>query len=164
MNAAGWIYLSLGRSRRMFVWSLIFVPIVGLGFLLAIPYGPVGIAISYAITMNLLLLPCFAFACSGTPVSFLDTLKVILPLAGCGVIAALAGSWVSAHDHHVLVQFVLGTATSGSVYLILAAGLITQATVYHDLRSRVVTLSRGLAEEARLKGMPYLARWPLYKK
>jgi polysaccharide transporter, PST family len=164
MNAAGWMYLSLGRTRRMFIWSLIFVPIVGLGFLLAIPYGPVGIAISYAITMNLLLLPCFAFACRGTPVAFLDTLRAILPLAGCGVIAALAGSWVTAHDDHVLVQLVLGTVTSGLVYLTLAAGLITQATVYRDLRNRVLFLSRGLAEEVRVRCMPYLARWPLYKK
>jgi len=164
MNASGWIYLSLGRTRRMFIWSLFFVPIVGLGFFLAIPYGPVGIAASYAITMNLLLLPCFAFASRGTPVSFSDTLRVILPLAGSGAIAALAGVLASRQDRYVLVQLFLGVATSGLVYLILAAGLIIKARIYRELRNRVAILSRGLVEELRARTMSRLAHWLAERK
>lgn len=164
MNASGWIYISLGKTRRMFVWSLIFVPIIGLGFLLAIPYGAVGIAASYAITMNLLLLPCFAFACRGSPVSFSDTIKVVLPLAGCGVVAALAGISVSDSGHHNLVQLLLGASVSGGVFLLLASCVIMKANVYRELRSRIVVLSRGLAEEVRARLMPYLARLRTYRK
>jgi polysaccharide transporter, PST family len=164
MNASGWIYISLGKSRRMFAWSLIFVPIVGLGFLLAIPYGAVGIAASYAITMNLLLLPCFAFACRGSPVGFVDTIKVVLPLAACGVVAALAGISVSDRGHHILVQLLLGVSVSGGVFLMLAGGVIMRANIYRELRRRVVTLSRGLAGEVRLRAMPYLARLRIQKK
>jgi PST family polysaccharide transporter len=164
MNASSWIYLSLGQTRRMFIWSLIFVPVVGLGFLFAIPYGAIGIAISYAITMNLMLLPCFAFASWGTPVSFLDTLKAILPLAGCGVVAALPGLWVSGHEHHVLAELVFGAATSGVVYLILAAALITKATIYRELRVRVVDLSGSLAKEVRERATLHLAHWMLHRK
>lgn len=164
MNASGWIYISLGNTRRMFAWSLIFVPIIGLGFLLAIPYGAVGIAASYAITMNLLLLPCFAFACRGSPVSFSDTIKVVLPLAGCGVVAALAGVSISDRGHHNLVQLLLGASVSGGVFLLLASCVIIRANIYRELRTRVVTLSRGLAEEVRVRAMPYLARLQIYKK
>ena len=164
MNASGWIYISLGKTRRMFVWSLIFVPIIGLGFLLAIPYGAVGIAASYAITMNLLLLPCFAFACRGSPVSFSDTIKVVLPLAGCGVVAALAGISVSDRGHHNLVQLLLGASVSGGVFLLLAGCVIMKANIYRELRSRIVVLSRGLAEEVRARLMPYLARLRTYRK
>jgi PST family polysaccharide transporter len=158
MNASGWIYLSLGKTRRMFIWSLMFVPVVGLGFVLAIPYGSVGIAISYALTMSLLLLPCFAFASQGTPVSFLETVKVILPLVGCGVVAAFAGLWVSAHEQRVLLQLFLGAGASGLVYLLLAAALIIKAAIYRELRNRVVILSRGFVEEARARTMLYRAR------
>lgn len=155
MNASGWIYLSLGQTRRMFIWSLFFVPIVGLGFVLAIPYGSVGIAISYAVTMSLLLVPCFAFACRGTPVSLLDTLTVILPLAGCGVIAALAGLLVSTHEQGVLLRLVLGAATAGLTYLLLTGALIAKAKIYRQLRDRVEILSRGLAAEVKAKMMPH---------
>lgn len=164
MHASGWIYLSLGQTRRMFIWSLFFVPIVGLGFVLAIPYGSVGIAISYAVTMNLLLVPCFAFACRGTPVSLLDTLTVIIPLAGCSVIAALAGLWVSTHEPGVLLRLVLGAATAGITYLLLAATLIARVKMYRQLRDRVEVLSRGLIEEVRARTMPYLERWMVDKK
>jgi PST family polysaccharide transporter len=153
MNASGWIYFSLGETRRMFMWSLFFVPIVCLGFALAIPYGSIGIAISYAVTMSLLLVPCFAFACRGTPVSLLDSLTVILPLLGCGVVAALAGLWVSTHEQGVLLRLVLGAATAGLTYLPLTAALITKAKMYRQLRDRVEILSRGLAAEVRAKTM-----------
>jgi hypothetical protein len=108
--------------------------------------------------MSLLLLPCFAFASQGTPVSFLETVKVILPLAGCGVVAALAGLWVSAHEQHVLLQLFLGAGASGLVYLLLAAALIIKAAIYRELRNRVVILSRGFVEEARARTMLYRAR------
>jgi PST family polysaccharide transporter len=149
MNAAGWIYVSLGRTRRMFIWSLIFVPVVGVGFLLAIPYGSVGIAAAYALIMNISLLPCFAFATRGTPVSFSDTLKIILPMVGSGAIAALAGVLFSRPDGQVLVQLLSGAATSGLVYLILAGGFIVKAKVYRQLRNRVAILSRGIVEKAK---------------
>lgn len=158
MNASGWIFISLGKTRRMFIWSLIFVPIVGLGFLLAIPYGVVGIAASYAITMNLLLLPCFAFATRASPVSFIDTIKVILPLAACGVVAAMAGISVSNHSYHNFVQLLLGASVSGGVFLLLAGFTIMKAGVYRDIRSRIITLSRGLATEVKSRSMPLLAR------
>jgi polysaccharide transporter, PST family len=164
MHASSWIYMSLGQTRRMFIWSLFFVPVVGLGFVLAIPYGSVGIAISYAITMNLLLVPCFAFASRGTPVSLLDTLAVILPFAGCGVIAALAGLWVSTHEQGVLLRLILGATTAGLSYLLLATVLITKATIYRQLRDRVGILSRGLAAEVRGKMMPHFERWIGEKK
>jgi PST family polysaccharide transporter len=164
MHASSWIYVSLGQTRRMFIWSLFFVPVVGLGFVLAIPYGSVGIAISYAVTMSLLLVPCFAFASQGTPVSLPENLTVILPLAGCGVIAALAGLWVSAHEQGVLLRLILGATTAGSTYLLLTAALITNAKIYRQLRDRVAILSRSLAAEVRAKTISYLERSIFYKK
>jgi PST family polysaccharide transporter len=149
MNATGWIYLSLGQTRRMFIWSIIFVPVVAVGFLLAIPFGPVGIAASYALVMNILLLPCFAFATRGTPVSFFDTLKVILPIAGAGAIAAVAGVLFSRPDSHVLVQLLFGATISGFAYLIMAGAIIARATAYSELRNRVAALSSGIIDKVR---------------
>jgi PST family polysaccharide transporter len=149
MNAAGWIYLSLGRTRQMFIWSLIFVPVVGTGFLVAIPYGPVGIAAAYALVTNIALLPCFAFATRGTPVRFFDTLKIILPMAASGAIAALVGVLLSWPNSHVLVQLLFGATTSGLVYLILAGGIIAKAKVYSALRHRVAVLSSTIIGKIR---------------
>lgn len=149
MNVTGWIYISLGRTRQMFIWSLLFVPVVGIGFLVAIPYGPVGIAAAYALIMNISLVPCLAFATRGTPVSLTDTLKVVLPMSGSGAIAAIAGMFLSWPDSHVLVQLALGATTSGLAYLMLAGGLIAKADVYSALRNRAVTLSSDIFDKLR---------------
>jgi PST family polysaccharide transporter len=155
MNATGWIYISLGRTRQMFVWSLVFVPIVGAGFLLAIPYGAVGIAAAYALVMNISLVPCFAFATRGTPVSLSDTLKVILPMAASGAIAALAGLFLARPDSPLLVQLVFGSASSGLFYLVLAGGLIAKAKVYAELRGRVTVFAQHFAKiKRRTKSRP----------
>jgi len=148
MNATGWIYVSLGRTRQMFIWGLMFVPVIGVGFLVAIPYGPVGMAAAYTLVMNLSLIPCFAFATRGTPVSLPDTLRVILPMAGSGSIAAVAGLLFSWPHNHKLVQLFFGATTSGLVYLILAGGIIARANVYSALRNRVATLSSGIIGRA----------------
>lgn len=147
MQTTGWIYLSLGQTRRMFMWSLFFVPVVGLGFVIAIPYGSIGIAISYAVTMSLLLVPCFAFASWNAPVKLLDSLMIILPLICCGVAAALSGLWISAHEKGILLQLILGASAAGTIYLSLALALIMKAKMYRQLRDRVESLSRGLAGE-----------------
>jgi PST family polysaccharide transporter len=151
MNATGWIYVSLGRTRQMFIWSLIFVPVVGIGFLVALPYGPLGIAAAYALIMNISLFPCFAFATRGTPVSLTDTLKVILPMAGSGSIAAVAGLLFSWGHSHTLVQLLFGATTSGWIYLILAGGIIARADAFSALRTRVATLARGIIRRATEK-------------
>jgi PST family polysaccharide transporter len=143
INASQWIYLSLGQSRRMFIWGLLFVPVVGLGFVLAIPYGSVGIAISYAITMSLLLVPCFGFASRGTPVSLSDTLSAILPLISCGIVAALAGLSVSTLEQGIVSRLVLGTAVASVTYLLLAGAVIANARIYRQLRSRAEVLLRS---------------------
>ncbi|CCD99473.1 lipopolysaccharide biosynthesis protein [Bradyrhizobium sp. STM 3809] len=139
INAAGWIYMSLGRTKQMFIWSLAFVPMIGAGFLIAAPYGAVGIAAAYAVVLNILLIPCFAFATRGTPVSLGDTLKVILPLGLAGAIAALAGLLVSQPGSPALLQLLATATTSGLVYLALAGSIIARADVYAALRTRIST-------------------------
>jgi PST family polysaccharide transporter len=151
MNATGWIYISLGRTRRMLAWSLIFTPVVAAAFLLAMGHGPVGIAIAYAVVMNLAIVPAFAFATHGSPVRLRDTMKVILPMAACGVAAALAGVWTPVPHPSPLIGLVFSSTIAGTIYVALAGALIWRLDVYRDVRVRVVDLSRGLFDSARAR-------------
>ena len=63
-----------------------------------------------------------------------------------------------------MLRLVLGAATAGLTYLLLAATLIAKAKIYRQLRDRVEVLSRGLVEEVRARTMPYLERWIADKK
>jgi O-antigen/teichoic acid export membrane protein len=62
----GWIHLSTGRPDRWFRWGLIeFLCTVAL-FVMALPWGPAGIALAWTISYLILLLPAFWYA--GNPI------------------------------------------------------------------------------------------------
>jgi PST family polysaccharide transporter len=149
MNATGWIYISLGRTRRMLMWSLMLTPAVATAFLLAMSYGAVGIALAYAIVINLALVPAYAMATRESPVSLWDTMKVILPMSASGAIAAVAGVMLPLHDANIFVRLIVSAAVSGSVFLILAGGLIAKADSYREIRERLGHLGGLLVGRVR---------------
>jgi PST family polysaccharide transporter len=65
-NTHGWVHLSIGRPERWFRWGLMeFVCTAGL-FLLALHWGPSGIALAWTISYFLLMFPGFWYA--GKPI------------------------------------------------------------------------------------------------
>jgi polysaccharide transporter, PST family len=65
-NTHGWIHLSIGRPERWFRWGLMeFVCTAGL-FLLALRWGPSGIALAWTTSYFLLMFPGFWYA--GKPI------------------------------------------------------------------------------------------------
>lgn len=67
-NTHGWIHLSIGRPDRWFRWAIVeFACTVGL-FLLALPWGPVGIASAWTVSYFVLMFPALWYA--GRPIGF----------------------------------------------------------------------------------------------
>jgi PST family polysaccharide transporter len=53
-NTSSWLFLSQGRARELWRWSLIGTPLAALSFVLGLPWGALGVAISYT-AMDLLV-------------------------------------------------------------------------------------------------------------
>ena len=88
---AGWIHTSLGRTDRMFRWSLVSVPVYVLSFVVGLRWGTTGVAVAYAIAVNLLFLPTMAYAFHGTPVRVRDLGAVVWrPLLFAGILYVVA--------------------------------------------------------------------------
>jgi PST family polysaccharide transporter len=68
-NTIGWIFVSLGRSDRLFRWGLFSAPIVVVSFFIGVPWGAMGVATAYAIATAALTLPCIWYGRLGSPVS-----------------------------------------------------------------------------------------------
>jgi O-antigen/teichoic acid export membrane protein len=74
-NVAGsWVCVSLALTNRAFVWSLISVPIIVIGFTIGLPYGPVGVAISCSVSIPLSWILGFGFFARGTFLTYGDLL------------------------------------------------------------------------------------------
>lgn len=82
VSTTGWVYVSLGQTNRMLRWGLIGVPLIILSFVIGLPWGALGVAVSYTVcTVIFIPVPCLLFAFRLSPVNIVDFAKVVwLPL------------------------------------------------------------------------------------
>ena len=87
-----WVYISLGRTNRMFKWGL-FSSIVSVSaFVLGLPWGPLGVATAYSLSTLVLAYPAVAYCFAGSPLRPWSLISVLLPAAfacamACGITA-----------------------------------------------------------------------------
>ena len=98
-SAPAWIFTSLGRTDRLFLWATISSPIIIAGFIVGLKWGAAGIAASFSITFSL----CFALfvfdACRHSPVRLRDFVPVLFPPLCASVVAALVTGAIGLHLH-----------------------------------------------------------------
>jgi O-antigen/teichoic acid export membrane protein len=71
----GWVFLSLGTTRRMFKWGLISSAITILGYFVGLPWGTIGVALSLSVSLVALRLPATLYCIRGTHLRLADTLS-----------------------------------------------------------------------------------------
>ena len=92
-NTHGWVHLSIGRPERWFRWGLMEFVCTASLFLLALHWGPSGIALAWTISYFLLMFPGFWYA--GKPIGlgigpvFAVIWKFFAASVGAGVATAL---------------------------------------------------------------------------
>lgn len=67
-STVGWIHLSIGQPGRWLRWTLVESAVTALLFVLALPWGPAGIAVAWSVSYWILTIPAFWFA--GRPIGF----------------------------------------------------------------------------------------------
>jgi len=87
----GWLLYSLGLVGRSLRIALVFAPIMIAGYILALPYGPEGVAFAYSAVMTLWVVPHVLWCLHGTVVRPRDiALAVSRPLGASLAAGALA--------------------------------------------------------------------------
>lgn len=143
MNATGWIYVSLGQTARALRWSLFVTPFYAGAFLVGLPYGAAGVALSYSLAICLVAVPCIGYATKWAPVGLGAILRLALPPAvlGASVVGLMAclpkmmnlGPWAQ-----VVAAFVIG----GGAYGIGAILLLMIDPAQRPVRYQSVTFLR----------------------
>jgi PST family polysaccharide transporter len=73
ISSLGWLYISQGRTRELMIWGFIGCSLILLSFLIGLPWGPLGVARSYALVICLLIVPMsYWYAGCRGPVSTRD--------------------------------------------------------------------------------------------
>ena len=114
----GWIHLSIGRADRWFRWGILEFVFTGLCFLLALRWGPVGIALAWTASFWILTMPAFWYA--GKPIRL-------------GVLPVLAAIW----------KYPLASGLAGCICALLLPEIPTfrTAPVGLEALARIVTVS-----------------------
>ena len=159
----GWIHLSIGRADRWLRWGVIEVVVTVLLFLVALPWGPPGIAMAWTVSFWILIIPALRYALRPINIGISPFLAVLWKY----VVAALFSASLCAvmiHRIHLFAsasnsagafgRIVVTSAMFGALYL---PTLIVMHRGYGPFREIVAVLSevafiRGLSDVSPIAG------------
>lgn len=114
----GWIYMSLGQTHRMAVWTAIMTPITILAFGIGTVWGVLGVAVAYSVVSCSQILPQFWFALRQAPLELSEILR----------------AWSCSLMTSILIILGVGAARyacgAASPLAIVVSGLICAATIW----------------------------------
>jgi PST family polysaccharide transporter len=77
-STLGWIYVSLGQTKRLMYWGLVMVPLIVISFVIGLPWGGLGVAMSYTICfLFVIMVPSFWYAFRYSPVDVTGLFRAI---------------------------------------------------------------------------------------
>jgi O-antigen/teichoic acid export membrane protein len=136
-NTHGWIHLSIGRPDRWFRWGVFeFLCTVGL-FLIALPWGPAGIALAWTTSYFVLMLPAFWYAGAPIGIGLRPFLNVVWRFFAASVAAGLS----TAIFIHFVAPFASEPGVAGAMLRLVSNSLVFFALYL----GAVIALHRGLA-------------------
>jgi PST family polysaccharide transporter len=119
----GMIHLSIGTTARFLRWGFIEVTVTILLFFLALPWGPVGLAIAWTVSYWILIVPAFRYA--GKPIG-LDIASVIGAIWKFLLASLLAGC-ACAFIVHKIPTLIAASGALGALVRIVATSLLFAA-------------------------------------
>ena len=122
INPLGWFMFSLGLVRRSLTIALILAPLVIFGYLVGLPYGPIGVAACFSITMVLWVVPHILLCVRGTMVSPKDILRAAGKPMLSGLVAAVLV--LAMQSLHIALPPIVSLGLWGSVLVIVHFGTL----------------------------------------
>lgn len=154
-----WLHLSSGRPDRWLRWALVEFVVTGLLFGLALPWGPVGIAVAWSASFWILTIPALSYAGKSAGLTVGAMLAVVWKYTVASLIAGCA-SFIAAR---ALPGFIglLGAwealariATISSLFLILYVAAVVQIHGGLDPVRRLVRLVRDMLASRKSSTAP----------
>jgi O-antigen/teichoic acid export membrane protein len=144
--AAGWVYVSLGRTDRMLQWGVISSTAMVGGFFVGLPFGASGVAIAYSICNVALLYPAMWFCFRGTLMRQYDLWSALSVPAIASILAGIAAYPITraAMPGPRLVALFIDLAA----YVVLYAGLYLLLPEGRRRLRETIELSRAFRSRA----------------
>ena len=143
-----WLHVALGRTDRWLRWGLMATVVTALFFFMGIPFGAVGVAVGYTVSLYLLTIPAILYA--GKPAGFSigyilsGIWRYYVAAAGAGILC-----WTFAQKV-VIMQLIVKIAACFGVFtlvyliilILLYQGIAPISHFYDILQSMVPSLTK----------------------
>lgn len=129
VNPVGWVYTSLGKTHHMLHWALFAVPLICISFALGLPWGALGVAVSYMIcSITVLTFPALWWAFKYSPLTVYKWIATVhrplfTSLLLYGVVTFIRHNFHSGNPIYIIVVSVL----ISSCALVLVLGVWRRA-------------------------------------
>jgi PST family polysaccharide transporter len=136
INPLSWLLFSLGMVGRSLKIALVLGPLVIIGYLVGLPYGPKGVASGYSIAMGLWVVPHIIWCVRGTVVSFKDILLAVSRPLFSGLVAAIPAFgvyWLTLPFLPTFPRLLLECATLCFAYIAMLLYVMGQKRLYMDV-------------------------------
>ena len=135
ISPLGWLIYSLGMPARGLKMAIVIAPIMIVGFVVGLPFGPAGVACAYSAVMCAWIIPVIAWAVHGTNLSMGEVLVTVgRPLAAGIVAGALAfGVGLICDNLMPLARLVIQTSVLFVAYALLLYFATGQKSLYLDV-------------------------------
>jgi PST family polysaccharide transporter len=141
----GWIHLSIGRADRWFRWGIVEWTVTILLFLVALPWGPQGIAVAWCVSFWVLTIPAMWYAGKPIGLGVAPIVAVVWRYIGASLLAGVTCNLIFSRVVSLTeAQSALGAVERIAVISISFAGFYIGA---------VLILYRGLSPLRRLTGL-----------
>jgi PST family polysaccharide transporter len=136
INPFGWFLMAAGKATRSLKIALMIAPIVILGYLAGLRYGPTGVATGFSVATVLLIVPVICWATRGTLITLADVTKVVIRpflsiLLGAGAVLALRN--FVALVNVPLLRLVVENTVLFSVHFLTLWFIIGEKAIYFKL-------------------------------
>jgi PST family polysaccharide transporter len=141
-----WLHISAGRSDRYLKWGLVASCLTVIGFLVGVPYGPIGVASAYAVVSWAIIAPCMWYAGHSAGIRARDIFGAVYKnlLSGIGSIVAailliehtleMKGAWTN---------LLCGFLIIGLAYSLLLLSLYRSLAPLRELMSIAKAFTNG---------------------
>lgn len=150
INPFGWFLFATGRTARSLKMALVITPVVILGIVAGMKYGPKGVALGYSTAMTILIVPLIAWAMHGTGITGRDFWKTIKQPFLSGLIAGVAGLVFKIAVNGMLPPIpllALGLLLVFGLYAWILLMVMGQKDLYSDLMKQVIQRKALKAKE-----------------
>jgi len=119
-NTAGWVFTSLNQTNRMLRWGLVSAPLTVAAFAIGVLWGPLGVAVAYAITAHALRYPGLWYAYRKSPLDlnglFRAVWRPVLLSTAMGVCMIVVKAWLHANGQGLIPVVVACLVTGALVF------------------------------------------------